>query len=200
MSLHARGRRDEGRLPELAERLGVDLGRRLQQCSHGMRQQVAIVAALAHDPALIILDEPTAGLDPLVKAALWALLAEERARGKTVFLSSHVLSEVQAICDRVGIIREGRLVALEQVSHLRQHRLKRIEADFSAEPPDLSGLPGVREPVVRGHHLSLQVQGDVRPVLAALSSAELHDIEVFDPTLEEVFLQFYTAAEGGPRQ
>lgn len=191
LALRARRLRGRGRAPELCQRLGADLDRPIRHCSRGLRQQVAIIAGLAHDPDLMIMDEPTAGLDPLVKVNFCDFLRQEKARGKTVFLSSHNLPEVEAVCDRVGIVREGRLAAVERVEDLRHRRLKQVEAVFDGEPPRLDHVPGVRGLKVDGPRVVFQIQGDIRAILRILSESGLRDVRVMDPTLEELFVQFY---------
>lgn len=198
-ALASRGRRDNGRVRELADRLEIDLSRRIKQCSRGMRQKVAIVAALAHDPELVILDEPTTGLDPLVQRTFADLMRAEAGRGKTVFLSSHNLAEVEALCQRVAIIREGRVVTVDEVDALRRMRIKRVSVRLSGDPPDLAGVPGVRAVRAHGEWLTLQAAGDLRPLLAVLAAAPLQDLRVEDPSLEEVFLDYYNGRAGGDR-
>jgi ABC-2 type transport system ATP-binding protein len=195
-ALNARRCRAGTWLETLKARFPVDLDRRIRAYSRGLRQQLAVIAALAHDPELLILDEPTTGLDPLLKASFQELLGEERDRGKTIFLSSHILPEVEEVCDRVGIIREGRLVAVEEVSGLRQRRFKRVKAFFPGNPPDFAALPGVLDVHAEPNGLAFQVQGDIRPVLAALGQSNVTDVEITDPTLEEIFLQFYGTGAG----
>ena len=133
------------RAKDMAARLGVDLRQKLRSLSHGQRQKVAIIMALAHEPEVLILDEPTTGLDPLVQETFFAMLRAEQAAGKTIFMSSHVLSEVEALCGRVGIIRDGLLVEVNEVEALRQNRVKRLEATFRGAPPDVGRLVGVSE-------------------------------------------------------
>ena len=191
LALAVRGRRDNGRVQALRERLDIDLSRPIKHCSKGMRQKVAIIAALAHDPELLILDEPTTGLDPLIQHAFADLLRDEAARGKTIFLSSHNLAEVEALCQRVAIIREGRVVTVDEVAALRRVRVKRVAARFAGEPPHLDGLPGLRGVQRRGDSLTLQVTGDLRPLLSRLAGSDLQDLRIEDPSLEEVFLEFY---------
>ncbi|MDI3317052.1 MAG: ABC transporter ATP-binding protein [Bacillota bacterium] len=198
-TLATRGLRAGRRVEELSRRLDVDLGLPVKQLSRGMRQKVALVAALAHEPELILLDEPDAGLDPLMQRTLEELLREEVARGRTVFLSSHHLAQVEALCHRVAVIREGRVVAVDEVASLRRMRLKRVQASFAQEPPSLEGLEGVRDVRREGRRLVFHVSGDLRPVLRRLAESELSDLSVEEPSLEEVFLAYFSGAEGGGR-
>jgi ABC-2 type transport system ATP-binding protein len=191
LSLASRELRDDQRARDLAQRLEIDLSIRVKRCSKGMRQKIAIVAAMAHDPDLLVLDEPDTGLDPLVQRTLAALIREAAARGKTVFFSSHNLAEVEELCHRVAIIREGCVVAVDQVASLGQKRLKKVHATFSAPPGDLATIPGVRKLTLVDGGLSCEASGDLRPLLAALAAAPLTDLRVEDPSLEEAFLQFY---------
>lgn len=196
-ALRVRGVRDRSRLRRLAEVLDVDLGRRLKTLSRGNKQKVAIVAAMAHDPDLLMLDEPTSGLDPLMQEVFQGLIREEHARGKTVFLSSHIMGEVEALCDRVGIIRDGRMVAIDSVEHLRKRRMKYVSCQFNGTQPlpDLAAVPGVKDLRAagkgQGHRLSFAFTGSLDQLMQALAGHGLSDLTVTDPPLEEVFRAFY---------
>ncbi len=177
----------------IAARLDCDLTRPIKALSHGNRQKLGLVQALMGDPELAILDEPTLGLDPLVQAVFFELVDELRAEGRTLFVSSHNLPEIQRICDRVGIIREGRLLAVESVADLKHRAFRRLELRF-AEPVTaerFEGLPGVRDLVVDGRRLACVVEGSVDPVLRAALEARVEDVISHEPSLEEVFLAFY---------
>jgi beta-exotoxin I transport system ATP-binding protein len=181
------------RAEQLASRLRADLGRPLGQLSRGNRQKVGLILALFHRPELLIFDEPTSGLDPLMQEEFLALVGEERERGATVFLSSHELDEVQRVCDRVGIIRDGRLIAVERVADLVGKTQRRVEVRF-AQPIDLAELracPGVGALHADGAHVSFHVAGAIDPVVKAISRHEVRDLEFAHPTLEEVFLTYY---------
>ncbi len=181
------------RAEELVRRLRAELDRPLGQLSRGNRQKVGLVLALFHRPELLIFDEPTSGLDPLMQEEFLALVAEERERGATVFLSSHELDEVQRVCDRVGIIREGRLIAVERVADLLGKTQRRVEARFS-EPIDLAELracPGVSALHADGTRVTFHLAGEIDPVVKILSRHRLVDLELARPTLEEVFLTYY---------
>ena len=194
-SLRVRGLRDNGRVAMLAERLDVDLDRRLKSLSRGNKQKVALVAALAHDPDLLILDEPTTGLDPLIQEAFSGLIKEEQARGKTIFMSSHVLSEVEALCDRVAFIRDGEIVTVDSVDRLKKQRVKYVTAEFAGEVPDLSTLSGVRDWQVDGRRVRFTLAGRLDPLIATLAERSLVDLTISDPPLEEVFRAFYERGE-----
>ncbi len=194
-ALAVRGVGDRSRARNLVERLDVDLRRRLKTLSRGNKQKVAILIALAHDPDLLILDEPTSGLDPLVQEAFYALIREEQQRGKTVFMSSHVLAEAEALCDRVGIIRDGRMVAVDQVEHLKKRRVKYVHCEFKGDRPNLAVVAGVRDLSLDGQKASFTFLGDLDPLLGVLAVHGLADLTMADPPLEEVFRSFYE--EGG---
>ncbi|MGE5528294.1 MAG: ABC transporter ATP-binding protein [Patescibacteria group bacterium] len=180
---------------ELARRLEVDLRPKLRSLSHGQRQKVAIIAALAHDPEVLILDEPTTGLDPLVQETFFDLLRAEQAAGKTVFMSSHVLSEVEALCGRVGIIRDGLLVEVNQVEALRQNRVKRLDVTFRGTPPDAARWAGVSEVAADGRRVRFAYHGQMQALLKILAAEDVQDLTVNDPSLEEIFRAFYQDAE-----
>lgn len=191
-----------GRAEELAARFRADLERPLGQLSRGNRQKVGLIAAAFHEPELLVLDEPTSGLDPLMQEEFLALLVEERERGRTVFLSSHELDEVQRVCDRVGIVRGGRLVAVERIEELLGKARRRLTAVL-AEPAasaglagELRALPGVEDVAADGRRLTLTVAGDVDPLLKALAGHHVADLEVTHPSLEQVFLGYYRDGEG----
>lgn len=191
-ALDLRGcRGNESRGRELAKLLDVDLKARLRSLSHGQRQKVAIVVALAHDPAVLILDEPTTGLDPLVQDVFYNVLKQEQANGKTIFMSSHVLSEVENLCGRVAIIRDGNLVEVNRIEALRQSRVKRLSLTFRGTPPKMDGWPGVSEVEPDGERVKFAYHGAVNQLIRALSEHDLVDLSVSDPSLEEVFLAFY---------
>jgi ABC-2 type transport system ATP-binding protein len=185
-----RGNVDPARIAALAERLELDLSRRYEDLSHGNKQKVGLIQAFMHRPELLILDEPTLGLDPLMQREFRRLVGESVAEGATVLLSSHVLSEVEAVCDRVGLIREGRLRRVGTLNDLRAMRIHRVEAAFTGRlsAAELARIPGVTDPRVDDHHLSCAVQGSVAPLLAALSAAGVVELDSHELSLEEVFL------------
>ncbi len=184
---------------ELAERLELDLGLRIKHMSKGNRQKLAVVQALMHDTPFLILDEPSSGLDPLMQVEFVELLQEERERGKTVFLSSHQLVEVERIADRVGIIREGELVAVEEVARLKKLRERRMDVVLSkpVSPAPLSELEGVRVVSHKpgGRKVELAVRGKLGPLLRTLGEMPVEDLTFAPPDLESVFLHYYSEEE-----
>ena len=177
----------------LVERFDLDPSRRFKEYSKGNKQKVALVIALQHRPELLLLDEPTAGLDPLVQQTFFGIIREAVAGGATVFLSSHILSEVEKSADRVGIIREGRLVKVGTVDDLRDLAHHQVELRFAGPVPaaEFGALPGVSEVVVEDHVLRLRVAGAITPVVQAAAKHELLDFVSREPSLEETFLAQY---------
>jgi beta-exotoxin I transport system ATP-binding protein len=179
----------------LIEQLNLDaatLARRVKFLSHGTRQKVGLVVAMQHDPALLLLDEPTNGLDPLVQQAFRAVIHGFAERGHSVLFSSHVLSEVEAICHRVAILRQGELVALETIERLRAKVLRKVKVRFAGEvPARLRETPGVTRSEIRGREVEMWVQGDVNPLLAALAWAPVEDVVFPEAELEDIFLAYY---------
>ena len=189
-----RGMRDLGRADELARRFNADLDRPLGHLSRGNRQKIGLIQAMFHVPELLILDEPTSGLDPLVQETFLELADEERAVGRTVFLSSHNLAEVQRICDRVAIIKEGRLLAVDTVAELTRRAQREVTITFgdAAEPQLFESIPGVRDlHVVRPDTLRFLVGGEIDPVLRAAAAHHVVDIAIEPPDLEDAFLAYY---------
>ncbi len=187
------------RPPVLRDRLlaalglgGSDLGRRVKLLSHGTRQKVGLIVALQHDPDLILLDEPTTGLDPLVQRALREFLVERAGAGRAVLFSSHVLSEVEAVCERVAILNRGRLVAVEEVARLRERVTRRMTIRLRGAPPaDLAALPGVTRCRVRGEEVELTIAGDVKPVLRRLAQLDVRDVVFPEAQLEDFFMGYF---------
>ena len=183
---------------EVCERLELadsSLSRKIKEYSHGMKQKLAIVQAMQHEPDLLIMDEPTTALDPLAQQAFFALLREATAGGCTVFFSSHVLSEVEQLCKRVGIIREGSLVAVEEVGTLRQLRVRSMEVTFKNSPPEDLRVPGVEVISRNGRRLKLSIRDDINPIIRALAAYDVDDLVFEQPSLEDVFFDYY---RGGP--
>ncbi len=178
----------------LAERFALDLTRKIGELSRGNRQKVGLVQAFMSDPRLLVLDEPTSALDPLLQQEFHMLVLEEAAAGKTLFISSHMLSEVEIICDRVGIIREGTLVTVEEVAILRERALTRVVIEFSdpVSPADFEALEGVTEVAVSDHRLTCNVTGSIDPLIKAAARHTVNKIESAQPGLEEVFLAYYS--------
>ncbi|MFN8019816.1 MAG: ABC transporter ATP-binding protein [Acidimicrobiales bacterium] len=187
-----RGSLDAARRDALIEWFSLDPTKKGRSYSKGNRQKVALVAALASDAELLLLDEPTSGLDPLMEAAFRDCLAEIRHAGRTVLLSSHILSEVEAVCERVTIIREGRTVETGALAELRHLTHVTIDAELAGPVPDLSGLAGVHEVQVEGQRVRCQVDpASLDAVLRALTAVGVRSLESRPPTLEELFLRFY---------
>jgi ABC-2 type transport system ATP-binding protein len=183
---------------ELCERLELStstLKRLVRDYSRGMRQKIGIVQALQHDPELAILDEPSEGLDPLMQRAFYEILDVLKREGRTIFFSSHVLSEVERVCDRVAIVRQGKLVAVEETAALLSRRKRNVQIRFSGAPPRLEAVPGVSAIVSNGGGgLRCRVEGDMRPFLAAIADAGVEDLTIEPARLEDAFLELY---EGG---
>lgn len=193
--------RPAARRAELTDRLELSaatLRRPVRDYSRGMRQKIGIVQAFQHDPELAILDEPTEGLDPLMQRAFYDILDELRAAGRTIFLSSHVLAEVERVCDRVAIVRQGRLVALEDVAALLARRRRHVEIRVRGEAPRLEGVDGVSGVVARDGLVTCDLEGDVAPFLAALHGASVVDLTIEPAHLEEAFLELYADAPQTP--
>jgi ABC-2 type transport system ATP-binding protein len=167
------------------------LKRPVRDYSRGMRQKLGIIQALQHDPELAILDEPSEGLDPLMQRAFYGILDDLRRDGRTIFFSSHVLSEVERVCDRVAIIRLGRLVALEEVPTLLARRKRNVELRLGGPPPELAGVAGVSDVVTGDGLLTCRLEGDVGPFLTAIAGHVIHDMTIEPARLEEAFLEFY---------
>ena len=195
-----RGGVDEAYRKTLIERFDLDPSRKFKEYSKGNKQKVGLVIALQHRPELLILDEPTSGLDPLIQQSFYALVREAQAEGRTTFLSSHILSEGERTCDRVGIIKDGVLVKVDSVEGLRDLAHHEVELRFAdGVPADaFSGLPGVSEVKVEEHTLRMRVSGPITPVVQAAARYELLDFVSREPTLEETFLAQYgrEAVEG----
>ena len=192
LSAGLRGAHCEREAAALCERLQLDPSRKVEELSFGNRKKVGIVCALQHQPALCILDEPTSGLDPLMQREFFAILKERHAQGATVFLSSHVLSEIQQNCTRAAIIREGKLVACDRVEALAQTGAKRVQLQGRVS---LEGLSGVRNLQQTADGASFLYSGDLRALLQRLAAQELADLTLAEPDLEEIFLHYYQ--EGG---
>ena len=197
-----RGGVDTAYVARLCERLELDLGRRWRELSRGNKQKLALVLALMHRPELLVLDEPTGGLDPLKQQVFYRLLAEARAGGATVFLSSHVLAEVEHVCDRVAIVRAGRLVTVATLEELRRLRSYQVEVRFAGPPPvqAVQTAAGVIQVTVKGTRLACTVRGSFGPLLAAIADQEVLTMTSQEPSLEELFLAYYRKDAVGPDQ
>ena len=190
--------REPVRRDELSERLQMPAGvlkRRVRDYSRGMRQKLGVIQALQHDPELAILDEPTEGLDPLMQHAFYSILDDLRDQGRTIFFSSHVLSEVERLCDRVAIIRAGHLMALQHVDELLARRKRKVELRWRGAAPDLSGIPGIADVVIKGDVMRATLLGEVAPFVRAIASPSLEDLTIEPARLEEAFLEYYAGDE-----
>ena len=196
-----------GRVDELAERLGLDLDSHTRKLSKGNKQKLGLVQAFMHQPELLVLDEPTSGLDPLVQQEFHAMVREARHRGQTIFLSSHVLSEVQQTADTVAILRDGRIIAVESVSGLREGAVRRVRFTTSGMAAHdavalLAGVPGVgRAEVLESDGtatLSATLEGDIQPLVRMLASLPLTDLVLEEPDLEDAVLKMYSNPQEEP--
>jgi ABC-2 type transport system ATP-binding protein len=192
-----RGIDGAGRAEALAERFRADLDRPLGELSRGNRQKVGLILATFHSPELLILDEPTSGLDPLMQEEFLALVAEERERGCTVLLSSHELDEVERVCDRVGIVRAGKLIAVERIHDLlgRARRTVTLELADPGDLAELRALPGVTDLQTLDGKVTFKVAGDLDAAVKAIARHQVLDMELTHPSLEEIFLSYYGEGE-----
>ncbi len=196
-----RGGVDRRQVKTVAQRFDLDLGRRFREYSSGNKQKLAIVLAFMHRPDLLILDEPTSGLDPLNQQEFYALLRETRDDGATIFLSSHVLSEVEHVSDRVGILRAGKLVKVAELDELRRIRVHHVEVEFAPGSPvpesRLRAAEGVDDLAIHEQRITCTVRGSIQGLLDAIKSSEVVDLVSTEPSLEEFFLSFF--AEPQPK-
>jgi len=194
-----RGGVDWAYVGRLADRLEADLGRRVGELSTGNKRKLSLIQAFMHRPELLILDEPTAGLDPLMQNEFDRLIDEAREEGQTVFLSSHVLPEVRRLCDRVGFVRDGELVAVEDVAMLLRRQVRELDLVLGATvPADLfTGIPGVLQAEIDGVHVHLHVSGSFDEVFQRALPHGIVDVSSREPDLDEVFLTFYGRASAG---
>ena len=190
--------REPYRRAELCDRLELSppvLKRKVRDYSRGMRQKIGVVQALQHDPELAILDEPTEGLDPLMQQAFYRILDDLRREGRTVFFSSHVLSEVERLCDRVAIIRAGRLMAIHDVHELLARRRRRVMLRWRGAAPDLSAIPGLEDVQVDGNRVMGTLSGEVAGFVRAIASPNLDDLTIEPASLEGAFREYYAPDE-----
>ncbi|MCC7364672.1 MAG: ABC transporter ATP-binding protein [Dehalococcoidia bacterium] len=178
---------------ELAGRLELDLGKRVSAYSKGNRQKLGILVALLHRPRVLLLDEPTSGLDPLVQRVAWDLLRDEVRRGTTVFFSSHVLSEVEQVCERVAVLREGRLVAVEEIARMKARAVRHVEVTFAGAAPEPGAIaaPNARELRREPRTIEFEVSGDFDAFLKALAHHTVADLRTEQPSLDEILLRYY---------
>jgi ABC-2 type transport system ATP-binding protein len=182
----------DSRIAELAETFDLELNRKIIDLSRGNRRKVSILQSLIHQPRLLILDEPTSGLDPLMQAKFFDILKEENSQGTTIFLSSHTLSEVQKMCSRVGIIKEGKIIAVEDIESLRKKQLRKVQVEF-VHPARVDEIhcAGIIAPQTDKNTLNFMFSGKMNEFLKALEGKEVKDLIIEEPTLEEIFMHYY---------
>jgi ABC-2 type transport system ATP-binding protein len=185
------GETDRAYQNELTRRFNFDPNKKVRTYSKGNRQKINIIAALSTRAELLIMDEPTSGLDPIMEQAFKTSVLEAKANGQTVFLSSHILEEVEALCDRVAILRAGKLIELGSLSEMRHLSAVTVQATFEANPPDVSHLEGISNLAIAGHQLTCQVRGPIEPLLKHLVAAHPKTLLSREPSLEELFLSLY---------
>jgi ABC-type multidrug transport system ATPase subunit len=188
-----RGDVDDAAITALATRFDLDLGRKYREYSHGNKQKLALVMAFMHQPALVILDEPTTGLDPLHQQEFYGIVRDAQTAGATILISSHVLSEVEHVCDRVGIVREGHLATVSALENLVGMRAFRVEIDFADEVPAdrLGRVEGLDQLVITDHRATALLRGTFEPLMAAVADARVVGFTSREPSLEEIFLTYY---------
>jgi len=179
------------RMHELAEVMELETNRRIEDLSYGNRKKVGIVQGLLHRPKLLFLDEPTAGLDPLMQRKTFQLIREENQRGVTVFFSSHILGEVQRMCNRVAIIREGRIVEIADIRTLQQNNYKKVRVDAAHLDAAYFDMPGVTNLEQQDSSVRFFYKGDINAVMAKIGQIAVSDVTIEEPTLEEIFMHYY---------
>lgn len=185
-------KRSQERIKELAAILKLDLNKKIEDLSYGNKKKVGIVQGLLHNPKLIILDEPTGGLDPLIQKSFFEIIKQENQKGVTVFFSSHILSEVQRICDRVAIIKEGQLIEVDTIPTLMDNAYKRVRLGLKSKADKkLLEMPGVSDLDVSNSHITFMYKGDINKVSSKIAQMDLTDLVVEDPDLEEIFMHYY---------
>jgi ABC-2 type transport system ATP-binding protein len=185
-------KKDPQRMRELADIMQLDLNRRIEDLSYGNKKKVGIVQGLQHRPKLLFLDEPTSGLDPLMQRTFFQLLREENEQhGVSIFFSSHILSEVQRLCDRVGIIKEGRLIEISDIRAMRQDRYKKITVTGAGLKSAQFALPGVTQLESSAEGIRFFYKGNINTILRQLARLEMTDVTIEEPTLEEIFMNYY---------
>lgn len=188
------GKNCDDKINELSQRLELDLDRYIEDLSFGNKKKVSIVQSLIHDPKLLILDEPTSGLDPLMQNVFFDILKEENEKGSTIFFSSHILSEVQKLCDRVAIIKDGSILKVENIEQLRQDKFKNLRIQFNGESLELN-IPGIIKSEQSNNMLKILYNGNVNLLIKKLSGYNLRNVWIEEPSLEEVFMHYYKKEE-----
>lgn len=180
------------RMKELCEILELDPNKKIEDLSYGNRKKVGIIQGLLHRPKLIILDEPTGGLDPLMQNKFFELIKEENKKGATIFFSSHILSEVQKLCDRVGFIKDGKIIKLETIAALRENSYKKITLEASVPiDEELFKMDGVTQLQLRETHASFIFKGNINELVSKISTLSLINLDLTEPDLEEIFMHYY---------
>lgn len=184
------------RIKELAELLDLDLKKKIDDLSYGNRKKVGIVQGLLHEPKLIILDEPTGGLDPLMQQKFFDLLKEENKKGVTILFSSHILSEVQKLCDRVAIIKEGQIIKIEKISELRENNYKKFRIETHSDiDKNYFNIDGVNKLEIKNNTINFLYRGNINSIMKKLAGTELANLFIEEPDLEEIFLHYYEKGE-----
>ena len=179
------------RMHELSEIMELELNRRISDLSYGNKKKVGIVQGLLHSPKLLFLDEPTSGLDPLMQRKFFDLIRDEKKRGVTVFFSSHILGEVQRLCTRVGIIREGRIVEISDIHTLQQNNYKKVRVAADGLNADFFNLPGITNLQIENGTVNFFYKGDINAILQKISNIQVVDVSIEEPSLEEIFMHYY---------
>ena len=176
--------------------MDLDLNKKIDDLSFGNKKKVGIVQGLLHEPKLIILDEPTSGLDPLMQQKFFDLLKEENKKGVTILFSSHILSEVEKICDRVAIIKEGKLIKLEKMSTLKENKHKRFKIESNTDiDKDYFNIPGVNKLEIKDNTISFIFRGNINVIMKKLSAIDISNLWIEEPDLEEIFMHYYQKEE-----
>ncbi len=179
------------RMHDLSELMELEMNRRISDLSYGNKKKVGIVQGLLHSPKLLFLDEPTAGLDPLMQRKFFDLIRQENTRGVTVFFSSHILGEVQRLCNRVGIIREGKIAEISDIHTLQQNNYKKVRVEAQGLDPNAFNLPGVTNLQSEDSQVHFFFKGDINAVLQKIAPLQVSDLTIEEPTLEEIFMHYY---------
>jgi ABC-2 type transport system ATP-binding protein len=179
------------RIKTLSELMELEMNRRISDLSYGNKKKVGIVQGLLHSPKLLFLDEPTAGLDPLMQRKFFDLIRQENTRGVTVFFSSHILGEVQRLCSRVGIIREGKIAEISDIHTLQQNNYKKVRVEAKGLNPAAFNLPGVTNLQAENNTLHFFFKGDINTILQRIAPLQVSDLTIEEPTLEEIFMHYY---------